>query len=252
MRLFAVRETTRSRYSFQPKIFSEIIRGETFRLYTEPPPTFLLSLSWPFRLGAEMAGLPMSQTVPSTPDHNRAVRELQVTSSQLEMDLADIQRRIEQRMVLLEHKGSGDNLVQEYALLEEDKFWKTEIEARLDEHMDEMLARRMLQQEKEDLKQRCVNSTPVRKDSEYAKQLYELEKEFEMATRLREDKDEESLKLAAKLQAEEEQEFEGKVTKTDYGAETSQKRCRQKKVRIITRLLNRIRGKSKGKENRRK
>lgn len=97
-----------------------------------------------------------------------------------------------------------------HEMLEEDMFWKAEIEKRVSEHEDEQLACQLLLREKARLAQRSADTALSRKDEAQAKALLELELEFETATRRQIDNDEHSIALAKQLQEEFNKEMEGK------------------------------------------
>jgi hypothetical protein len=142
-------------------------------------------------------------------DQGAHIARLDAASASLARDLARLERKIEARLAAARagdhfRAGSAVDVVREFSELEEDKFWRDEIEARLHEHLDELEARRLLRAQKEDRATQSAASSPARRDAAYALHLYEVEREFELATRRRVDADESSRELALRLQAEEE------------------------------------------------
>ena len=94
---------------------------------------------------------------------------------------------------------SSDNTVNEVSLLEEDKFWKLEIQKKIQESDDELVARGLIEKMQMDIVRESTTSSPAKRDADYALQVYETERAFELATRRHLDKDEESKRLALKL-----------------------------------------------------
>ena len=184
----------------------------------------------------------ISNVQPVPQDQTKHISDLTATTAQLERDLQDLQSRINMRVSSVAGKGfHEDDVLEEYALLEEDTFWRDEILTRLNEHTDELLARRLIQQEKQEAMERSTQSSPARRDAEYAQNFYEMEREFEIATRKRLDNDQASEKLAAQLAQEEKSANE---SKEDCASPTPRSKPR---MRIIRRLLTHIAGRNNAK-----
>ena len=131
--------------------------------------------------------------------HSRA-KEVQ---KELAKNLKEIELHIQQRLGRLSGDASfsSDNTVNEMSLLEEDKFWKLEIQKKIQESDDELVARGLVEKMQMDIVRESTTSSPAKRDADYALQVYETERAFELATRRHLDKDEESKKLALKLKS---------------------------------------------------
>ena len=141
----------------------------------------------------------------TSPSSKSAILDIERLQAALKQNLAEIDERIKERTKRLSGDASfaDDHTVDEAALLEEDKFWRHEIFTKLQENTDELTARTLVTKMKDDIVKNSGNSSPARRDADYALQLYETERAFELATRKRLDNDEESRRLAEKMNAEE-------------------------------------------------
>lgn len=131
------------------------------------------------------------------------IAELKKYRRGLAKNLKEIELRIQQRLGRLSGDASfsSDNTVNEMSLLEEDKFWKLEIQKKIQESDDELVARGLVEKMQMDIVRESTTSSPAKRDADYALQVYETERAFELATRRHLDKDEESKKLALKLKS---------------------------------------------------
>jgi hypothetical protein len=141
-------------------------------------------------------------------DQAKPIKKLKQTAAQLERDLQSIEERIETRLQTISNGEQFSDydvdVVHEFNQLKEDRFWRTEIEKRLTEHLDELAAREILRQEKLQTIERSTESSPAKRDAAYAKKLLQMDRENQLATRQRMDQDEMSRVLAQCLQNEEE------------------------------------------------
>ena len=142
---------------------------------------------------------------PDSP-HQAALEDIERLQEHFKENLKELDARIQERAkkVIGAATFSDDHTVDEVALLEEDKFWRQEIFSKLQESTDELVARKLVTSMKADILKESTNSTPARKDAQYALELYETERAFELATRRRLDHDEDSRRVAAQLNGEKE------------------------------------------------
>jgi|EP00945_MAST-04E_sp_MAST-4E-sp1_P008255 hypothetical protein len=147
-----------------------------------------------------------------SPSSKDALLDIDLLQNALRENLKEIDERIKERTKRLSGDATfaDDHTVDEAALLEEDKFWRHEIFTKLQENTDEFTARTLVKKMKNDIVKNSGNSSPARRDADYALQLYEMERAFELATRKRLDNDDESRRLAEKLEEEERQQDGGK------------------------------------------
>ena len=140
-------------------------------------------------------------------DQSKPIKSLTTTTQQINKELQQIENRIEARLRAIEDgsqfRESKVDVVAEFNELKQDRFWRTEIETRLTEHLDELAARQLLRKEKLNAIQQSTESSPAKRDAAYAKTLLETEREFQRATRQREDQDEISRVMAKCMQDEE-------------------------------------------------
>ena len=144
----------------------------------------------------------------SSNDQSKPIKRLAQTTAQLEKDLHAIEDRIEVRLQSIangeQFTDASIDIVSEFNQLKEDRFWRTEIETRLTEHLDELSARQLLRQEKLNAITSSTESSPAKRDALFAQRLVEQERAQALATRQREDQDEMSRILATCLHNEEE------------------------------------------------
>jgi hypothetical protein len=160
------------------------------------------------------------------------IKNLTKTTRQLEEELENIERRIESRLHSIENgaqfRDSSVDVVHEFNQLKEDRFWRSEIETRLTEHLDELAARKLLRNEKLQSMKASTESSPAKRDAAYAQSLLENERNELRAARQRQDQDEISRVLAKCLHDEEER-----------GKQQEETDSRTKSM--IGRLLNKLR-----------
>jgi hypothetical protein len=144
----------------------------------------------------------------SSNDQSKPIKQLAQTTSQLALQLHTIEDRIEVRLQSIangeQFTDASIDIVSEFNQLKEDRFWRTEIETRLTEHLDELSARQLLRQEKLNAITSSTESSPAKRDALFAQRLVEQERAQALATRQREDQDEMSRILATCLHNEEE------------------------------------------------
>jgi hypothetical protein len=144
----------------------------------------------------------------SSNDQSKPIKQLAQTTSQLALQLLSIEDRIEVRLQSIangeQFTDASIDIVSEFNQLKEDRFWRTEIETRLTEHLDELSARQLLRQEKLNAITSSTESSPAKRDALFAQRLVEQERAQALATRQREDQDEMSRILATCLHNEEE------------------------------------------------
>jgi len=144
----------------------------------------------------------------SSNDQSKPIKQLAQTTAQLEKDLLSIEDRIEVRLQSIangeQFTDASIDIVSEFNQLKEDRFWRTEIETRLTEHLDELSARQLLRQEKLNAITSSTESSPAKRDALFAQRLVEQERAQALATRQRDDQDEMSRILATCLHNEEE------------------------------------------------
>ena len=122
-----------------------------------------------------------------SPSSKDALLDIDLLQNALRENLKEIDERIKERTKRLSGDATfaDDHTVDEAALLEEDKFWRHEIFTKLQENTDEFTARTLVKKMKNDIVKNSGNSSPARRDADYALQLYEMERAFELATRKR-------------------------------------------------------------------
>ena len=169
-------------------------------------------------------------------DQNKPIAQLSRTAEQLERDLKAIEERIEARLDAVRtregFRDSAVDVVAEFSDLEEDRFWRDEIATRLQEYLNELHARQLLRKDQEEAAKRSSESSPAKRDAEYALKVYTADREFEIATRRRLDGDEMSEAYAATLQKREEA-----LAAAERDAKTQGDK---KNVRLIGRLFRKL------------
>ena len=156
----------------------------------------------------------------------------------------ETQRAIEERLCQgFKNVGGKDDhrcVVYEHDLedgeeLKEALFWEEEIQQKLKEQADEILAYRLIQQEKTKIIKESQNTSQAVEDSNWASEIARVENEFEEATRARHH--EMSEQYAAKLQKQ----F-GEIDRRSSGTPTKH---RDTKLKLFERLIGRIRNNHK-------
>ena len=143
--------------------------------------------------------------------------------------MKEIETRIEQRLRSIDDgtqfRDSNVDVVAEFNELKHDRFWRSEIETRLTEHLDELEARKILRAEKINHIKKSTESSPSKRDMEFAQNLIDTERQFQLANRQREDQDEMSRIMAKCMQDEENKANDDK-----------------KSISMISKMMQRLRG----------
>ena len=157
------------------------------------------------------------------------IKSLTKTTKQLNHELKEIETRIEQRLRSIDDgtqfRDSNVDVVAEFNELKHDRFWRSEIETRLTEHLDELEARKILRAEKINHIKKSTESSPSKRDMEFAQNLIDTERQFQLANRQREDQDEMSRIMAKCMQDEENKANDDK-----------------KSISMISKMMQRLRG----------
>jgi hypothetical protein len=148
------------------------------------------------------------------------------------------------RKLVEEGEDSGEGPIPAETLLTDDAFWAAEVEKRLGEHADEIFVRKLLLEERELRIQESADLHSA--DEVYAREIHELENEFELCTRRRLEEEDRTMAkaLQAEMDREEGEEEAGVEMPKPPPSPVKTKRKKTARLALLHKLVDRIRRKN--------